>query len=327
MYLQRKPLLRKLEKQFGFKSILYVTGDRPSTSYPVHAQIHEDVLPLFLDHLDRIGKVDHIGLVLYSRGGGVIAGWSIVNLMRQFCKKLTVVVPFRAQSTATLICLGADSIVMTKQANLGPIDPSTNSPFNPIPPGFSQPVPLSVEDLATFLHTAEGFHLGAAGMTQALLKLCDNVNPIAIGNVYRARNQIRQLAGKLLELHENIPQDKKKQIISVLCEDAGSHDYTIHRREAIQMGLNIQKPDDQQYKTIKSILDDFENELQLRSSLVIPPPPLSQTTSHSFISALLETPGYKSHTYCQDIQVQSAPPGPGIQPGQLYIQPIFLGWR
>lgn len=324
MYAQRKPLMQQLEAAFGFKAILYVTGDRPANAgISLQSQIQEDVLPLFLDHLDALGKVDHLGLILYSRGGNIITGWSIVNLLRQFCNKLTVIVPFRAQSTATLICLGADEIIMTKQATLGPIDPSTNGSFNPIPAGSQQPVPLSVEDLSAYLEMAKGLKLGANGMTQVMMKLSDNVNPIAIGTVQRIRGQIRQLADKLLQ-HSSTDLRARKKIISVLCEDAGSHDYTIYRTEAAALGLKVKTPDAAQYSIIKALYDDFEAELQLRSTFIVTPPLPGQTTSHHVVQGLLETPGFKSHAYECDFAIMT-PQNP--QPGQFQIQPTFQGWR
>ncbi len=51
-------------------------------------------------------------------------------MLRMFCDELEVIVPARARSAGTLMCLGADKVVMTKQATLGPIDPSLTGPLN-----------------------------------------------------------------------------------------------------------------------------------------------------------------------------------------------------
>jgi membrane-bound ClpP family serine protease len=85
--------------------------------------MHPEVLDHFVKHLDAIGDVPKISLLLYTRGGSTLAAWSIVNLVRQFCDQFEVIVPFKAHSAGTLVCLGADSILMTKQATLGPVDP------------------------------------------------------------------------------------------------------------------------------------------------------------------------------------------------------------
>ena len=97
----------------------------------METQISTDVLEYFSDHLDKIGKVEKISLFLYTQGGDTMAAWSLVNLIRQFCEKFEIIIPSKARSSGTIISLGADEIIMTKQATLGPIDPSLNNPLNP----------------------------------------------------------------------------------------------------------------------------------------------------------------------------------------------------
>ena len=70
-----------------------------------------------------------------------------MNLIRIFCDELEILVPLKALSAGTLIAIGADRVVMTKQAALGPIDPSVNNPLNPQASigGQLKQVPVSVE--------------------------------------------------------------------------------------------------------------------------------------------------------------------------------------
>jgi len=85
----------------------------------METQIHQEVLDMFADHLDAPFPAKKISLILYTRGGDTLAAWNLVNLIRMYCDKLEVIVPSKARSSGTLICLGADTIVMTKQATLG----------------------------------------------------------------------------------------------------------------------------------------------------------------------------------------------------------------
>ena len=265
MYEERIPLYQSLEREQNSKVLVYVTGDRQG----METQIHSEVLDLFLDHLDTFGKTEKISLYLYSRGGHTLAGWTIVNLIRQFCNTFEVIVPSKAQSTATLICLGADTIVMTKQATLGPIDPSTNSPLNPQVPGAPEHarLPVSVEDVAAFLELAksEAKITKEENLTSIFLKLSEKVHPVALGNVYRARTQIQMLARKLLNFHMT-EEDKMAKIISVLCSESGSHDYTINRAEAqAELFLPIVKPNDELYSIVNGIYNSIRKELQFDS--------------------------------------------------------------
>ncbi|MDR1110822.1 MAG: serine protease, partial [Deltaproteobacteria bacterium] len=67
----------------------------------------------------------------------------------------------------------------------------------------------------------------------------------------RKRAQIKMLAEKLL-INQVADQQIIQKIISFLCSDSGSHDYTINHREAKDfLGLNIKTPNIMEYKLIK----------------------------------------------------------------------------
>lgn len=264
MYEQRKKLYKKIEAFTDSKVLCFVTGDRQN----LEIQIAPDALDHFADHLDAIGVTKRISLIIYSRGGNTLAGWSIVNLVKQFCDELHVIIPTKAHSTATLIALGASSILMTKQATLGPIDPSVNGPLNPQAPGPNPMarVPVSVESVSGYFEYAKSLGLQSeAEISKLVLDLAGRINPLVLGNVFRSRSQIRMLGRRLLASHiqEGAKIDK---ILDFLCSESGSHDYTINRREAAnELGLNIVKPDDAKYAVIKALHLDYANELELQT--------------------------------------------------------------
>lgn len=241
-----------------------MTSDRPNLG----TQIASDILSPFTEHLDRIGDVDKISLYLYTRGGNTIAAWTLVNLIRNFCKDFEVIVPFNCHSAGTLISLGANRILMTKQATLGPIDPSVNGPLNPSVPGTNNPnakVPVSVEFVDAYLQMAKSELRikDQESLAKILIDLTKHIHPLTLGQVYKSKSQIQMLAEKLLE-YQDISNENKKKIIKFLCSESGSHDYTIHRNEAKNLGLKVEKPDMKLYNLIKEIYDDIESELELR---------------------------------------------------------------
>ena len=261
----RKQLYEEIEKQRNSKLIVYVTGDRPG----LETQIANDATDYFIEHLDSIGVVPKISLLLDTNGGNTLAGWNIVNLIRQFCDDFEVIVPVKARSTGTLMCLGANRIIMTKQATLGPIDPSINTALNPEIPnaGPNARVPVSVEAIKGYLELAK--HELNLKDDNALAKifsdLSSKVHPLVLGEVYRAIGQIRMLAEKLLKNQVTDP-DKVEKIISFLCSESGSHDYTINRREAKNnLGLNIEKPTQEFYNIIKKTYNSIKSELELNT--------------------------------------------------------------
>lgn len=206
----------------------------------------------FVEQLDRIGDVPKITLLLDTNGGDVITSWNIINLIRQFCKKLEIIVFSKAMSGGTLMCLGADTIMMTKQATLGPIDPSILTAFNPQIEG--QRIFVSVEDINGYLELAkqnleDGTKLALA---EAFKSLTANVHPLLLGSTFRSMRQIRMLAEKLIT-HQVKDVEKTNSIVSFLCSGAGSHDYTIDRIEATSLGLAIEKPTQDFYNVLKEL--------------------------------------------------------------------------
>ncbi len=262
MYEERKELLTKIEEQFNAKPLLYVTSDRAN----LETRIAGDVIDHFVNHLDKIGAVKRICFIIYSRGGETLAAWSIINLVRQYCDYLIALIPSRAHSAATLMTLGANEIIMTKQATLGPIDPSVNGPLNPQVPGETPKVkaPVSVEAINGFLELVHEKNIkDSKEMVQILLNLSQHVHPLVLGEVFRARSQIRMLAKKLIT-NQVADKDDIKKIVDFMCSESGSHDYTINRREAKnELGLKITQPNEDQYRIIKQLYDDFSAELEL----------------------------------------------------------------
>jgi len=330
MYQQRKTFLTDWGKARGATALLYVTGDRQHWE----TQIHAEVLDRFVHHLDSTGQVNKITLILYTRGGSALAAWSLVNLIRQFCDELEVVVPSKAHSAGTLICLGADSIIMTKQATLGPIDPSVNGPLNPPIPGAPPQVraPVSVEAINGYLDFArDGADLkNPAHLKDIFQRLSEHVHPLVLGDAWRSRSQIRMLARRLMA--RQLTDEKKIQrILGFLCSESGSHDYTIYRQEARdELGLKVERPDDNLYTKLKAIYDDFADELKLAEPYSPDVALAGQpAVDYEFKRALLESVAGGSHVFVSQGrlvqgQVQTAP---GVVQMVVEDRRTLEGWR
>ncbi len=264
----RIDLYKKIEEERQSKLIVYITGDKPGMETQISHEIHD----LFLNHLDKFQNPQKITLYLYTRGGDTMAAWGLINLLKQFCENYEVIVPSKARSSGTLISLGASKIIMTKQATLGPVDPSLNSHLNPQNPTFPQNpqarVPVSVESIKGYFDYAMqelNIH-NEAELSQVFLGLSSQIHPIVIGNVFRSRQQTLRLATSLLKKHLDGDEEKMSKLISFLCSDSGSHDYPIFRREAREFGLNIETPSMEFYKIIKDIYDSIYSELEINKA-------------------------------------------------------------
>lgn len=328
MFKDRLERYKRLEEARRSRLLVYVTGDRQG----LETRIHPEVVNHFTDHLDRIGDVEKISLLIYTRGGDTLASWSIANLIRQFCKLFEVIIPARCHSGGTLISLAADTILMTKQATLGPIDPSVQGPLNPSVPGAppNVKVPVSVEAINGYLEFAREALGEGAHLEEIVKLLSQQVHPLVLGDAYRARSQIRMLARKLLA-RQITDEEQVETILAFLCSESGSHDYTINRREAREdLRLRIEKPDDTLYALIKSLYDDIAEELELtmpyNPNLILG---TEQTTSYSLRRALIESVSGGTHVFISEgtLTRQRVQPQPGVIQESIADQRTFEGWR
>jgi hypothetical protein len=258
----RKDLIEATEKARNSRVICYFTSDRGNQE----TQIGDDVLPFFAQHLGKIGKTPTLDLLIYSRGGNTLTGFALANALREFAEKVNVLVPFRAHSCATLIALSADSIVAAPFAQLSPIDPSITTPHGPsIEQGGEQKfLPVSVEDVANYFELArvEAGLKEEQHLADVFGHLSERVSPLALGAVYRAREQIGMLATKLLSLHTK-DEEKIARIVKLLTRELLSHDYYIGRREARAMGLSVVDAAEAEADLMWQLYEDVAQELKL----------------------------------------------------------------
>jgi hypothetical protein len=334
MYSERRELYQKLEKRQNSKVLVYFTGDRQG----LETRIGKDVYDVFVNQLDKIrtSPKSKISLYLYTTGGDTLSAWSIINLVNQFASEVEVIVPSKCLSAGTLMSLGAKDIVMTKQATLGPIDPSVNTPLNPVIPGgpinaINGRIPVSVEAIEGYIQfmKQECGYNGKVDSGKLMEILAAHIHPIVLGEVYRAKQQIKMLGEKLLSNQIN-DKEKIDKIINFLCSGSGSHDYTIHRQEAREnLGLNIITPDEETYAIIKAIYVDIAKELELTSPYN-PNKYLGEKTSasYSFTRAVIESLNGGSCKYVSNglltrrqISVQ-----PGVLQMAINDQRTVEGW-
>jgi hypothetical protein len=291
---ERLDLIQKIEAaRNGNKLICYVTGDRRNHE----TKIAMDIFPFLYEHLLACGKVNAIDLFLYTTGGDSIAGWGLVNLLREFCDKLGVIIPFRSLSCGTLIAVGANEIIMGRGGQLSPLDPSVSSPYNPPAPGQQSVgrvslLPVSVEDMMAYLRLAreEGKLEAQESMANVMNTLSNKVHPLALGAAYRAREQGAMLATRLMEQHEN-DQTKVNKVVEFLTKALPSHNYLIGKREAQKViNLPIVDVPTGTEELIWRLYREYEDWLELRTPY-IPETALgaNQTITNSFPRAALES--------------------------------------
>jgi len=106
------------------KTVVYMLGAGDPTAnrpdIPMTKRTAEQLVNSLGDH-----RFDNLDLIVQSSGGDIHAAYLIMSVLRERMKgegELIACVPSRAQSAATLLCLGADKILLGELGALGPLD-------------------------------------------------------------------------------------------------------------------------------------------------------------------------------------------------------------
>lgn len=180
-----------------------------------------------------------------------------------------MLVPFRANSAATLIALGADNIVMGSQAELGPIDPSMSIRRmvpGPGGPGTFMQDQISVEDVMAYVRFVQerGGLRDESAMARALEKLSDRVDPVAIGSLYRTHSHIRDVARRTLMSRRKPPGEEViERIVSTLAERVYAHGHAIGVAAAQEVGLPVEVAESKLDDSLWKLLEAYESDLKL----------------------------------------------------------------
>lgn len=76
----------------------------------------------FAHDIRNLKKQENVAVLVFSPGGTAGGAFKLASLLRKHCGGFVAIVPYYAKSAATLFLLGADKIIMSKFAELGPLD-------------------------------------------------------------------------------------------------------------------------------------------------------------------------------------------------------------
>jgi len=278
----REKIIQKIEKKRGTKVISYITSDRPGLS----VQIMGDVVSIIHEHILALKEKERAKLdfFIYSRGGQSDVPWAIVSMFREYSQEgsFSVLIPYRAHSAATVISLGSDEIIMTKKAELGPIDITiSKGPYNPTEKDSHQRLPISVEDVMGYFSLLKKMGCEKPDEKMKGFELLTNsVHPLALGTVSRLLEETKLVAHRLLSTRANpFSEEENQEIVKRISSEVYSHNHAINRTEAVKyLGLkHVKTAEDigiadelwslyEEYKKLFSLEDPFKPEEYLISS-------------------------------------------------------------
>lgn len=174
-------------------------------------------------------RFEHLDVILHSTGGDIHEAYDIIKLCRQYTEgEVTVFVPMRAMSAATLIALGADQVILTKIGKLGPLDPQIPHPER----GNFVPV-RSITDIPDVLEEALAPTTGDVSVKEkgdAIVKpIAKQVDPYYLTQHDKTADLAREYGRKLLS-RRNISDTRAKRCLDYLIEYP-THSYSVDLHE------------------------------------------------------------------------------------------------
>jgi hypothetical protein len=226
--------------------LLYMAEDRA----PHSKSIDDDDILVIYDMLRRLGPLEHLDLIVNTPGGNVTAVRKLLHLLHTMVFHLTVLVPYKARSAGTLLCLGAHDVMLTPMAELSPIDPYLGGAQG------GKHMLCSAADIATFRTMArDWFGVQSEDEAIPLLRLvCDQMFPPSLAHFFRAEHLVRQIA--LEAIHFQLPDasvDTHQRIVEQLLTGYHDHLYPLNQTDLTHLGLHITVPSSEEERLLWSI--------------------------------------------------------------------------
>ncbi|MYM94598.1 SDH family Clp fold serine proteinase [Duganella vulcania] len=201
------------------------------------SQLDMEMLPELYRQLRAIGRSDRLDVVLQCRGGVVNAARRIALLLREYTQRLTFIVPFHCQSSATLLTLAGDEIIAGELAIFSPIDPHLQGDAD-----GGESTAVSSQDIQRFGEMCAAWFGADEGQAraEALSLLSASVFPPTLTAFYRTTLELRQIGEELLR--HQLPQhdaEAHARIVEHLMSGYHSHHYAITGEELAALGLRV----------------------------------------------------------------------------------------
>ena len=221
-------------------------------------------------------KFKELDVILQTPGGDIDAAFNTVKLLRHSSEIVNILVPLFSKSAGTLICLGADKLILTTLSELGPLDTQIREQQEDGPPAYRSALngfkaleqvqlhTLETMDIATKLiltrsgmKIAEAIKLatGFSGNTSGTLY--QQLDPNKIGEYARALEIGEHYGVTILTRYMNWSPEKADMSVKKLVKGYPAHGYIIDTEELNLMGFPAENAKSQE----EEILDELRLEL------------------------------------------------------------------
>jgi hypothetical protein len=238
---RRSELIREIEEARDSYVITYVLSDRLNAAGHMTRDAVREIYDVLSD-LKPFDKKKTLDLFVIGMEGEHHVPWQIISMLREMFKEISVIAPYKAHGPATMLALGADTIVMGEKSELSLIDiPFTNGPFCHSRDGKpDHEFPLHADDILGLISLVE--RLGKIREKQRIdtfLHALDKVSPLLLGHLNRTLEQTKMTCMKLLGSRRR-PFRKRlnRRIVEKICSAYYPRQHCISMTEATrEIGL------------------------------------------------------------------------------------------
>ncbi|MCU8694050.1 SDH family Clp fold serine proteinase [Mycobacteroides abscessus] len=202
----------------------------------------DQIFPQNITYLEEVlfdcpgDKPMHV--LLSSPGGDGETAIRIVRALRCRCTELTILVPDMAKSAATILCLGADRILMGPGGDLGPVDPQFQIGGRSL---------ASAKEIVAAVDEAEARVTKSPDAYPLFSSLLADVNMLMVEQARSALARSEALVLEALLSNNRRDVERAKELATALkaplIDDPDSHSAVISADAAAQFGLPAEKFD------------------------------------------------------------------------------------
>ncbi len=192
--------------------------------------------------LQKIDVSKGFALVINSPGGNGLAAERIINLCRSYSGTgdYWTIIPGKAKSAATMICLGSSKIIMSKTSELGPIDPQ----FIEREESGKTNVYSAYSLIMSYKTIFEKAIQNKTGRMEPFLQALSDYNPKQIEQCKIQLDLSQDIAVKALKtgMLSDLDEDEIIQKIKIFLipKETKVHGRPIYHRDLESLGLNIE---------------------------------------------------------------------------------------
>ena len=243
---------------------------------------HIEILHELLNEegLEREDPLHDLDIILHTTGGNPVAAYRLAQVIRDFTRRATFLVPQYAYSGGTLMCLAGDEVMLGDYAVLSPIDITVErqSSLDDEEPKFPEEGDTHTEiELVAIDHFINAAVQARIAMerefrqrnwTEArsdaesamLREMVSELGVLQIAKIYREKNITREYARELLSSYMLSGARKPRIELALrrLVVENPSHEFDMDYHLCLDIGLRVSEMSSQLSKATKELVKHLE---------------------------------------------------------------------